>query len=67
VAVGLFSQVTNDRMRGNALKLCQGKFRSDIRKNFLTESDVKHWKRLPREVLESSSLEVLKKCVDMAL
>lgn len=43
--VGLFSQITNNRTRGNGFKLHQGKFSVEIRKIF-SGSAVKHWSSL---------------------
>lgn len=65
MGVILFFQVTTDRMRGNGLKWHQGKFRLDVRKNFLTKRVIMHWNTLPR--VELPFLEAFNRHVDAVL
>ena len=52
---------------GNGFKLKEGKFRLDIRKKFCTIRVVRHWHRLPRDMVDAPSLEASEVRLDVAL
>jgi len=59
--------VPSDRTRGNGHKQKYRKFHLNVRKNFFTLSVTEHWNRLPREVVDSPSLEIFRTRLDKVL
>ena len=63
----LFPVACSDRARSNGQKMEPRKFHINMQKNFLTVKVTEHWNRLPREVLESPSLEIFNTHLDTHL
>ena len=61
---GVFIRDSSNRTRSNAFKLKQVRLRLDIRKKSFTMTVERPWPRLPREVVNASSLAVFKARLD---
>lgn len=63
----LFSLVLSERTSGRGHKLKHTKFHLNMTKDCFPLRVTEHWNGLPREVVESLSLEILKTCLDTIL
>ena len=50
--------------RGHSLKIRGCRFRTELRRNFFTQSVVNLWNSLPSEAVEATSLNVFKARID---
>ena len=55
------------RTSGNGFKLKEGRFRLDMRKKCFTVWVVRHWNRLPRDVVDNPLVEMFKVRLGQAL
>ena len=62
----LFPRVGCDRTCRSSLQGRQGRFKLDLRMKFFPERLVRHWNRLPKEVVDAASLEAFKARLDVA-
>jgi len=59
--------VPSERTRGKGHKLKYRKFRLNMKRKFFPLRVTEHWSMLPREVVDSPSLEISKTCLDEVL
>ena len=62
----LFPRVGCNRRCRSGLQGRQGRFKLDLRMKFFPERLVRHWNRLPKEVVDAASLEAFKARLELA-
>jgi len=62
-----FTRVHMEKTRGKGYKLLLGRFQLDTRRQFFTMRTISHWNNLPREVVDSPTLDTSKIWLDSVL